>query len=104
MDGVIPINSSHPLVGKWKSADEFSEVIVSISGSGDGFLVTVMDEADGEAAEVFDSRYDGDALSFVAHWPSNGRHIKYRFLLQSEGTIDVTYSYSGQEIWQRQKT
>jgi len=101
MSGVIPINSNHPLVGKWKSADEFSEVIISITGEAKGFLVLIIDEADGEAAEVFDSHYDGDILSFAAHWPSSGRLIKYRFLLQSEGTINVTYSYSGQEIWQR---
>ena len=102
MTEAIPINSNHPLVGNWKAADDFSVVVVSIVAATDGFSVSVVDEADSEVAEVFDPQYDGDVLSFAAHWPSNGRHIKYRFLLQSEGTIGVTYTYSGQEVWQRQ--
>ena len=102
MTEAIPINSNHPLVGNWKAADEFSDVVVSIVAATNGFSVSVIDEADSEAAEVFDPQYDCDVLSFAAHWPSNGRLIKYRFLLQSEGTIGVTYTYSGQEVWQRQ--
>ena len=102
MTEAIPINSNHPLVGNWKAADDFSDVVVSIVAATDGFSISVVDEGDSEAAEVFEPKYDGHVLSFAAHWPSNGRLIKYRFLLQSEGTIDVTYTYSGQEVWQRQ--
>jgi len=102
----ISINSRHPLIGNWKAIDDFSDVIVSISvdADADGFEVSVQDPSDGEVAEVHDTKYDGDILSFNVHWPSNGRFIKYRFLLQSENQIDVTYTYSGQEIWQREET
>lgn len=101
MTEAIPINSNHPLVGQWKPTDDFSDLVVSIVAEANGFSVSAIDEADGESAEIFDPKYDGDVLSFAAHWVSNGRLIKYRFLLQSEGTIDVTYTYSGQEIWRR---
>jgi len=104
MTDAILINSNHPLVGSWHAADNFSEVVVIISAEENGFRVAVVDESDNEAAEVFDPKYDKETLSFRAHWPSNGRFVNYRFLLQSEGVIDVTYTYSGQEIWQRQKT
>ena len=95
------IDSNHPLVGNWKSADDFDEVVISVFPEESSFEITVFDNSDGESAEIFDINYDGDTLSFVAHWASNGRLIKYRLLLQSEGTVNLTYTYSGQEIWKK---
>ncbi len=104
MSEAIPLHSNHPLVGSWQAADDFSDMVVSIVAVAEGFSVSVTDQTDGEVAEVFEPQYDGNVLSFSAHWPSNGRFIKYRFLLQSEGTVGVTYTYSGQEVWQRKLT
>ncbi|MFC3150026.1 hypothetical protein ACFOEK_03215 [Litoribrevibacter euphylliae] len=98
------IDSTHPLIGHWKSTDDFDDVVVTITPKQNSFAVSVRDHADGEQAEIFETNYDGDTLSFAAHWASNGRLIKYRFLLQSEGTVNVTYTFSDQEIWQKQTT
>ncbi len=98
------IDSNHPLVGHRKSTDDFDNVVLTITSKQNGFAVSVIDHADGEQAEVFGANYNGDTLSFAAYWASNGWLIKYRFLLQSEGTVNVTYAFSGQEIWQKQTT
>ncbi len=96
-----PINSNHPLVGKWQSPDDFSDVVVTIAAEINGFFVSVVDESDGEVAEVMDPKYYNEVLTFKVHWPSNGRFVQYRFLLQSKHSISVTYTYSSQEIWGR---
>jgi len=72
MTEAIPINSNHPLVGQWKPTDDFSDLVVSIVAEANGFSVSAIDEADGESAEIFDPKYDGDVLSFAAHWVGGG--------------------------------
>lgn len=99
MKKITPIKSNHPLIGKWVASDGFSDIVVNIEAVVKGFEVSVIDEADNEKAEIYDTKYEEDILSFKVHWPSNGRFVKYRFLLLSEKAIDVTYTYSGQETW-----
>ena len=101
MSNIIGLNNNHPLVGKWQATDGFSDVIVSIEPKNNSFIVNVVDESDGEVAEVYETNFDGDALRFNVHWLGNGRFIKYRFLLTDKNTIDVTYTYSSQETWQK---
>jgi len=99
MSNVASINSNHPLIGKWSASDGFSDVVISISVLGSKFSVAVTDEMDKEYAEVYETHYDGERLKFNVHWPSNGRFIKYTFLLTDKNIVDVSYNYSGQEAW-----
>ncbi|GJL57129.1 MAG: hypothetical protein NPIRA02_42610 [Nitrospirales bacterium] len=101
MGDLVHINSNNPLVGEWVSSDGFSDVIVTISISGNKFSINVVDASDDEVAEVFEVTYVNKQLKFNVHWPSSGRFIKYAFLLTDNDTVSVSYIYSGQETWKR---
>jgi hypothetical protein len=92
------------LVGKWFNGDELaSDVEFEISRSADSYLVSVRDADDGEDADVFETAWDGQALSFAAHWNSSGRFVRYRLLLLSANRIDVTYTYTDSEMYHRKR-
>lgn len=92
----------HTLVGTWASADEFdSNVEYIISSKGDGFAVRVSDSYDGEEADVFETKWDGEVLTFATHWNSTGRFSRCRFLAQSKDHVDSTYTYTDKELLHR---
>ena len=99
MSKIIHLKSNDPLVGDWVPADLYSDIVISITKDDEEYSVSVFDLNDGEQAEVYEVKFDGDELSFNVHWSSNGRFIKYGLLLTTEKTVRLTYTYSGQETW-----
>lgn len=99
----ISINSQHPLVGVWSSLDEFSDVQIVIKATANGLDIEAVDKSDNEVAEVFGVECEEIKLAFNLHWPTTGRFIKYTFTLISSDKVDVTYTYSGQEVWLKRK-
>lgn len=92
------------LIGKWFNGDELaSDVEFEISGKPDSYLVSVRDAYDGEEADVFETAWDGEVLSFAAHWSSSGRFVRYRLLLLSANRIDVTYTYTDSQLYHRKR-
>ncbi len=95
----------HTLVGTWASADEFtSDVEYIVSSTGEGFAVRAIDRGDGEEAEVFEVQWDGETLTFAAHWNSTGRFARCRMLAQSRAHVDFTYTYTDHEMLHRKST
>jgi hypothetical protein len=93
---------THPLVGAWVNGDEYAtEVEYQVSPAGQGFVVRAVDRYDGEEAEVHDVTWDGEVLSFATHWPSTGRFVKCRLQPISQNRVDLTYTYTQQEMWHR---
>ena len=93
-----------PIVGTWASADEhYSDVEFTISRSEASYVVRVCDGFDGEQADVYETAWDGGTLSFAAHWNSTGRFARYRLLLLSANRIEVTYTYTDQEMYLRKR-
>lgn len=87
------------LAGSWRCADGFPGLTIHIEEENGAHKVSVIDEDDGEIAEVYDIRVEEGRLCFGTHWPSNGRFIKYRVLVTKDGIADVTFTYSAQETW-----
>jgi hypothetical protein len=93
---------THMLVGTWVNGDEYAtDVEYQVSWGSQGFTVRAVDRFDGEEAEVYDVKWDGEALSFATHWPSTGRFVKCRLLAISPNRVDFTYTYTQQEMWHR---
>ena len=93
------------LVGTWFNADEYAtEVEFTVTRSGDSYAVRVCDRYDGEQADIFETAWNGKVLSFAAHWNSTGRFARYRLLLLSANRIDVTYTYTDNEMYHRKRT
>ncbi len=101
MTKITPINSGNPLIGIWKANDGFPGIFVTIKTGYKGFQVTAVDDSDGERPEVYDLKYAEDILSFNLYFNSNGRLIKYRFQSLSNDRVDVTFTYSEQETWEK---
>jgi hypothetical protein len=92
----------HPLLGTWVSAEGFpSDVEYIVSSKGDGFAVRALDRQDGEEADVFEIKWDGQILIFAAHWNSTGRFARCRFLAQSPDHVEFTYTYTDHELLHR---
>ncbi len=90
------------LAGTWVNGDEYAtEVEYQVSRRAEGFVVRAVDRFDGEKAEVYDVQWDGEALSFAAHWPSTGRFVKCRLQAISTNRVDFTYTYTQREMWHR---
>lgn len=92
----------HTLIGTWFNGDEYeTEVEYIVSSAGGGFAVRAVDRFDGEAGDVYDVKWDGNALSFAVHWNSTGRLVKARLRAISPNRVDYTYTYTEQETWHR---
>lgn len=93
------------LVGTWLNGSEYaSEVEFTITRSGDSYTVRLRDGYDGEESEVFDIVWNGEVLSFATHWKSTGRFARYRLLPLSANRLDVTYTYTDNEMYHRKRT
>ena len=98
------VTSSRSFVGTWSSSDDYgSQVELTITRHRRGYLVSATDTSDGEMADIFQIVSDGDALTFAAHWNSNGRFARYRVAQLSAGHIEVTYTYTDQETYRRKR-
>jgi hypothetical protein len=91
------------LLGAWRCADGFSGVVIQFQDENGNLKVSATDEDDGEKAEIYDVNFVDGRFCFAAHWPSNGRLVKYRFLATGDGVADVTFTYSEQETWLKEK-
>lgn len=100
-----PKPTRDPLLGTWFNAAEGgSEVEYTITRAGDSYTVQVHDRYDGEVADIFETAWDGEVLSFAAHWNSTGRFARYRIFVLSANRIDVTYTYTDNEMYHRKRT
>ena len=81
-----------------------TEVEFTVTRAGGSYAVRVCDRFDGEVADVFETAWDGEVLSFAAHWNKTGRFARYRILLLSANRIDVTYTYTDNEMYHRKRT
>ena len=93
------------LVGAWFNGDEdATEVEFVVTRSGNSYAVSVCDLYDGEQADVYEIAWDGSVLSFAAHWNQTGRFARYRLLLLSANRLNVTYTYTDNEMYHRKRT
>ncbi len=106
MSEIVSINSNNPLVGVWRPSDDFSDLEISIGiGTDEGiFHVLARDLSDGETAEVTNVFFEDDVLRFTLYWPSSGRTVSYKFMIQSDTTVASTFTFTAQEIWLKKET
>lgn len=87
------------LAGTWVSCDEFtSSVEHYISISKGRYRVKCLDTYDGEYADVYDVKWDGERLSYCLHWNSTGRFSKNVLSRDSDDKASLTYTHTDTEI------
>ena len=92
----------HPLVGRWVSGTEYgSEIEYIVTSHGTGFRVRAIDRYDGEVADVFEVKWDGQILSFGTLWNSTGRFLRCRLDAVAKNEVSYTYTYTANETWHR---
>ena len=95
-------NKGHVLTGVWVNADEHaSEVEYSVTSKGTTFKVNAIDGNDGEVADIFEVKWDGEVLSFAIHWNSTGRFARCRLQALSQNRVSLTYTYTDNETYHR---
>ena len=89
-----------PLLGEWRSADGFSEVVYRVSKKKSGYAVIANDTFDKEFADVFEEKWDSrkKIFSFAAHWNSTGRFCRCRIMAISEDQATLTFTYTDTEL------
>ena len=90
------------LIGNWISYDENGSTIEHrISMAKGEYKVTCVDTYDGELAEVYDVKWDGNRLSYCLHWPSTRRFSRNSILRQSQDQVELTFTYTDTELLRR---
>lgn len=82
-----------PFAGRWAAKDDWeTDVEFEITKRGRSTKVAAIDLSDGERAEIYDVKLDGDDLHFAAYW-SSGRFTKYRLRLLANNELEAVYTY-----------
>jgi hypothetical protein len=81
------------LVGRWRSLDDSSSVVLEISKTRRRVKVRGYDTIDGEELVVSDIEWDGHALKFTMFCPSTKWRTKHVFrpLSRKEADYEVTF-------------
>jgi len=92
------------LVGVWRAPDEWSNVEYRVARKRGGYSVVVRDFADGERADVYETKWNAkrNELSFAAHWNSTGRFMRCRLKAGSKTQVDLTFTYTEMQPLVRQ--
>lgn len=94
------IQADHPLVGTWITEEEDSNVAFTISVQDGAFAVAGFCRMDGEAFEISELAWDGDALTFRARMPSTDTVTKNLFRIRADGRAELECTIY--EIWKKQ--
>jgi len=89
----------HPLVGKWITEDEDSDVAVVISVHDGLPRVECFIRSDGEFYDITNLSWDGKRLEFEGLVPSNGWRTRHVFSVGEDGTADVEFTWF--EVWKK---
>ena len=103
---IIDLRSNHPLNGTWRCCGDENDIEITIDFKASGATVSIIDRYDGEILGVYDISWDAAShvLSCGVHW-STGRFVRYRFSHCSrDDRVDVTYTYTDRETWERVQT
>lgn len=65
------------------------------------FKVECVDTYDGERAEVYDVKWDGERLRYCLHWESTGRFSKNSMLHLTDGQVELTSTHTDAELLRR---
>ena len=96
-----PIPADHPLIGTWITEEEDSNVAFTICVRDGVFAVTGFCRIDGEAFEISELEWDGDALTFRARMPSTDTVTKNLFRIRDDGKADLECTIY--EVWKKQE-
>ena len=95
------------VIGSWVNGDEYeTNVEYIVAQIGDHFTVRAVDRFDGEEGNIYDIKYDAEALaiSFNVQWKSTGRFMNVRLRAISPNRVSYTYTYTENQMWFRKGT
>jgi len=75
----LRVTPKHPLVGSWETKEGYSSAIFTISVKNGKFVVTGVDERDGEVFEISGVSWDGKLLQFTSLMPSTRYRTRHVF-------------------------
>jgi hypothetical protein len=88
-------NKPFPYAGQWTAKDRWqTDIAFTITKRGEKVAVAVLDQSDGERAEVYDVQLRRDGLYFATYW-SSGQFTKYRLRAIGKGEMEVLFTYTG---------
>ena len=89
------------LVGRWRAIDPWeTDVSLIVSNRGGKIRVRAVDDSDGEEAEIFGLKVTTQKISFAAYW-STGQLTKYSLRALFEGQMEVTYTFTAKNTFQK---
>ncbi len=95
------VRSIHPLIGVWREEENpvsTSSVVFTIGVVEGRFVVTAIDEQDGESLRISNLRWDGKALRFTAVCPSTTYIAEHALRLLGNGRISMETTGTTKEI------
>jgi hypothetical protein len=89
------VRPDHPLVGTWEAEQEDSRAVFVVAVHDGQFVVTGLDEMDGEAFRIS----DGESLQFASLMPSTGHRARHAFRTRRGGRAD--HELTLHEVWKK---
>ena len=83
------VPENHPLAGTWVTEEEDSDVAFVFTVNDGRFCVQGYRRSTGEAFEILNTTWDGEALTFTARFPSTGSMTRNAFRLRPDGRADL---------------
>jgi hypothetical protein len=99
-ENMARVRSNHPLVGTWeqeRNPYDTTTVRFTIAVEEGCFVVSGLDEADGEALKITSTRWDGEDLRFISLCPSTNHKAKHVLRILERGRMSHEVSYDGEE-------
>lgn len=106
-----PADSRHPLAGTWEqqpNSFHTTSVVYTINATNDRFVVSGVDESNGNLFKISRTGYNGETLRFTSLFPPTNHKAKHVFRLLGKGRAShlVSYtdedgSYTEQERWRK---
>lgn len=96
---------TNPLCGVWRcieeDSDDYYRAEYTISILNGEFLVSAVDQSDGEEFEISDVSWNGLSLSFHSYVPSTARRGICQLRYVGDGKVEFLFTFTVREIWGR---
>ena len=89
----------HRLIGTWITSEEDSDTAFVFFAANNEIHVSGFCRSNGEEFEITEVKWDGEALSFVARFPSTDTTTKNIFRVRPDGRADL--ELTAYEIWKK---
>ena len=102
----VPVRYNHPLVGTWQEVENsvsVTSVVYNVAVVDGKFVVSGVDEENGNKLKISAVRWDGASLRFTSVYPTTGYSAKHVIEALRPGLVNHWITSTAYEIWRKRQ-